>query len=61
MSPDSTSPNSPALNLNYVGATNNLDTVVYKEGATTVATLTFTYVGGTPGADDADIATITKS
>jgi hypothetical protein len=41
--------------------TNNLDTVVYKEGTATVATLTFTYVGGTPGADDADIATITKS
>ena len=54
-------PQFTSVELNYVGATNNLSTVVYKEGATTVATLTFTYVGGTPGADDADIATVTKS
>jgi hypothetical protein len=54
-------PQFTSVELSYVGATNNLSTVVYKEGATTVATLTFTYVGGTPGADDADIATITKS
>jgi hypothetical protein len=54
-------PQFTSVELNYVGATNNLSTVVYKEGATTVATLTFTYVGGAPGADDADIATITKS
>lgn len=47
--------------LNYVGATNNLDTVVFKEGTQTVATLTFTYVGGTPAADDANIATVTRS
>jgi hypothetical protein len=54
-------PQHDQIQLNYVGVTNNLDTVVYKEGTTTVATLTFTYVGGTPGADDADIATVTKS
>jgi hypothetical protein len=54
-------PQFTSVELSYVGTTNNLDTVVYKEGTTTVATLTFTYVGGTPGADDADIATITKS
>jgi hypothetical protein len=61
MSLGSTSRNSPSVELSYVGVTNNLDTVVYKEGTATVATLTFTYVGGAPGADDADIATITKS
>lgn len=52
------------VDLNYVGSTNNLSTVVYKEGGSgglTVATLTFTYVGGTPSADDAKIDTITKS
>jgi hypothetical protein len=35
--------------------------VVYKEGSQTVATLTFTYVGGTPSSDDAKIATVTRS
>ena len=54
-------PQFTSVELAYVGSTNNLSTVVYKEGTTTVATLTFTYVGGTPSADDADIATITRS
>ena len=54
-------PQHNAVELNYVSTTNNLSSVVYKEGATTVATLTFTYVGGTPGADDARIATVTRS
>jgi hypothetical protein len=54
-------PQHNAVELNYVSTTNNLDTVVYKEGAQTVATLTFTYVGGTPVADDANIATVTRS
>ena len=52
------------VDLNYVGSTNNLDTVVYKEGGAsgqTVATLTFTYIGGTPATDDAKIETITRS
>jgi hypothetical protein len=52
------------ISIAYVGSTNNISTVTYKEGGasgTTVATLTFTYVGGTPSADDADIATVTKS
>jgi len=52
------------VSISYVGATNNIDTVTYKEGGSggqTVATLTFTYVGGTPAADDADIATVTRS
>jgi hypothetical protein len=54
-------PEHTAVELNYVSTTNNLDTVVYKEGAQTVATLTFTYVGGTPTANDAKIATVTRS
>jgi hypothetical protein len=54
-------PQHTEVQLNYVTTTNNLSSVVYKEGATTVATLTFTYVGGTPGADDARIATVTRS
>jgi hypothetical protein len=54
-------PQHTEVELNYVSTTNNLSSVVYKEGATTVATLTFTYVGGAPGADDARIATVTRS
>jgi hypothetical protein len=54
-------PEYDSIDLNYVGSTNNLDTVVYKKSATTVATLTFTYIGGTPAADDADIATVTRT
>ena len=54
-------PEYDSVELNYVGSTNNLSTVVYKRGTSTVATLTFTYVGGTPSSDDADIATVTKS
>jgi len=54
-------PQHTEVTLNYVGTTNNLDTVVYKDGATTVATLTFTYVGGVPSSNDANIATVTRS
>ena len=52
------------INVSYVGSTNNIDQVVYKEGGsggTTVATLAFTYSGGTPVADDAKLLTVTKS
>ena len=49
------------VDIDYVGATNNIDKVYYKEGSATVATLTFTYIGGTPVADDAKINTITRS
>lgn len=52
------------VSIAYFGATNNPQTVTYKEGGSggqTVATLTFTYVGGTPSSDDADIATVTRS
>jgi hypothetical protein len=54
-------PQHTEVELNYVSTTNNLDTVVYKEGSQTVATLTFTYVGGPPSSDDANIATVTRS
>jgi hypothetical protein len=54
-------PQHTEVTLTYVGSTNNLDTVVYKDGATTVATLTFTYVGGTPTTDDANLATVTRT
>lgn len=54
-------PEYDSVDLNYVGSTNNLDTVVYKKSTTTVATLTFTYIGGTPSTDDARIDTVTKS
>ena len=52
------------ISVSYVGATNNISSVVYKEGGasgTTVATLTFTYTTNPPTTDDADIATVTKS
>ena len=52
------------VDIAYVGSTNNINTVTYTEGGasgTTVATLTFTYVGGVPSTDDAKIDTITKS
>ena len=52
------------ISVSYVGSTNNIDQVVYKEGGssgTTVATLTFTYTTNPPTADNTDIATVTKS
>ena len=54
-------PEHTTVELNYVSTTNNLSSVVYKEGTNTVATLTFTYVGGTPSTDDARIATVVRS
>ena len=54
-------PQFSSVDIDYVGATNNIDKIYYKEGSVTVATLTFTYIGGTPAADDAKINTITKS
>ena len=52
------------VTMTYIGTTNNLDTVVYRRGGssgTIVATVTYTYVGGTPITDNARIATITKT
>jgi hypothetical protein len=54
-------PQHTTVELSYVSTTNNLSSVVYKEGTNTVATLTFTYVGGTPSSDDARIATVVRS
>lgn len=47
----------------YYGSTNNIHTIVSKAGGssgTTVATLTFTYVGSAASDDDV-VATITKT
>jgi hypothetical protein len=49
------------IDLAYVGSTNNLDTVEYSLNGTIVATLTFTYVGGTPVSDDALLESVVKS
>jgi hypothetical protein len=54
-------PQHNSVELSYVSTTNNLSTVVYKEGAQTVATLTFTYTTNPPTTDDAKIATVTRS
>lgn len=47
--------------ISYVGSTNNMDVVTLKLGAATVGTITFTYVGGVPVANDALIATFALS
>ena len=56
-------PVSDYVSFTYYGSTNNIHVATYKtggSGGTTVATLTYTYVGG-GAADNDDIATITKS
>ena len=42
----------------YHGATNNIATQVFSLTGNTVATLTFTYVGGVPTDDDANIESV---
>ena len=52
------------ISVSYYGSTNNIQTVVYKEGGasgTTVGTLTFSYTTNPPTTNDADLATVTKS
>jgi len=52
------------ISVSYVGSTNNINTVTYKEGGasgTTVATLTFSYTTSPPTTNDAELATVTKS
>lgn len=44
--------------ITYVGSTNNVESIVYKNGTTVVATQSFTYVGS-GAADDDKVATIT--
>lgn len=51
------------ISFSYVGSTNNVATQVFKtggSGGTTVATLTYTYVGSGASNDD-KVLTITKS
>ena len=46
-----------------VGSTNNINIAVYKRGGASgqiVGRLQFTYIGGTPSANDAEIATVTR-
>jgi len=47
--------------LSYVGSTNNFNNVIYELAGTTVATLTFTYVGGTPTANDALLLSVVRN
>ncbi len=43
------------IDITYIGATNNINTVVYSLDSSTVATLTFTYASA--GAADDDLVT----
>lgn len=51
-SADFSIPSYDTIEFTYIGATNNVDTQVFKLGATTVSTLTFTYVGAGAANDD---------
>jgi len=72
MSPNTRQTNIPGLDIpthdtiepTWHGATNNLDTVLYKlggAGGTLVATLTFTYAVHPPLANDANILRVVRS
>lgn len=54
-------PTHDRIEFTNVGSTNNIDTVVYKKNNAVVATLTFSYFGGVPTQDDADVQTIQKT
>jgi hypothetical protein len=52
------------VSISYVGGTNNINQVLYKEGGSTgqtVATLTFSYTTNPPTTNDADLAAVTRS
>ena len=52
------------ISFTYYGATNNAQTVTYREGGasgTVVATVTFTYVTQPPTVDNTPLATVTRS
>ena len=49
------------LSLTYYGTTNNIETVVYKNNSSVVATLTLTYSVQPPTANDANLVNITIS
>jgi hypothetical protein len=59
-SADFSIPSYDTIEFTYIGATNNVDTQVFKLGATTVSTLTFTYVGA-GAADNDKVASIVQS
>jgi hypothetical protein len=52
------------VGLTYHGSTNTVETATYKAGGasgTTVAVIELAYVGGTPSADDAPLASATRT
>ncbi len=49
------------VDMTYFGSTNNYNTVIYKSGVTTVASLSFVYVGGVPSANDALMSSIIRT
>lgn len=49
------------LTLSYYGTTNNISTVVYSKGGTTVATLTLTYSVQPPVSNDANLTNVAIS
>jgi hypothetical protein len=51
-------PNYDEYDFTYHGSTNNIATQVFSLNGSTVATLTFSYVGGVPVSDDALISNI---
>lgn len=72
MGPNTRQTNIPGLDIPthdhidfaYFGSTNNVQTATYKlggSGGNTVATVTLTYVGGTPVTDNATVATVSIS
>ena len=49
------------LSLTYYGSTNNIETVVYSNGGSPVATLTLTYSVQPPTTNDANLVNVTIS
>lgn len=48
------------IEIEYVGSTNNIDTVTYSFEGAHVAVLTMAYSGGVPVTDDALLISVTK-
>jgi len=48
------------IDITYIGATNNINTVTYSFDGVTVAVLTMAYSGGIPATDDALLISVTK-
>jgi hypothetical protein len=49
------------IDITYYGSTNNIETVVYSNGGSPVATLTLTYSVQPPTANDANLVNVTIS